>query len=1454
MEWKKSIKRTCKWLSIGLVALLLFLTSIFALAQTGMGKARIEKLISATLTKEGKRRVEIGQIGGLIPFTFRLGRVALSDNAGQWLAIEGFKIRWSPVSLLWGHLSIKELSASLVQLDRLPQDKEMKDGAPRPLPPWPPKIPSCSIERMVIERLALGKALLGEAAVFSADAKLMARSPKGERTTSLRLGQPDGTKTLAMVTIILKGKGPVLAVDAEVKEAVGTLAAAALGIKGPLAFSLHGEGPLWAWTGDMRAALAHFGDFHAKLALESREEVRLTAQGTHKVPAGVVPTALEAWLGTELRFDLAARHHNSNSFSLDHLTIQTKGFSGELTGSVDKERKMLGGHFTLTCGDLKPLGSLVNLKARGSLTVEGDLSGPILQPRATANFNFREVEIGRLQVGLVEGNLRLGFLDHLKSPLTALRLEGNGKLEGLVLQNAEPLPETRLTWQLTAEGPLQKAIQLHQLKLAGDNVSVELSGRLHPDGLRGIIDAVLEVQDLGQFAGMLGYDVYGSTRLKARLERNTRNGYLSAHVWGNMNISDGIPPFLAPLAGTEVSYTTNLALIDGKKLTVSELRLDTLVGKVTTAGSLDLEGKDLDASFSLIVPRLELFSPLFTHAVGGSLRVDGVMKGPLTRLKLDANAVGRDLLGKNIRFKKVSATLHADELSPRSRGRISMELLHEEIKVVGMTHFALDRPDLVLSKLSVKAPGSEIAGNVTLDLERHLADGALEGRSEDLLPLSSLFGDRIKGSAGIKTRFKATDAGQQVVFELEGRNVAGRFGRAGNFQLKGDLKNAFKAARGTADLEVKDLHLDPVTFTSLALSAKGNEREATFIGGATGYCKEPFEIETSGLFTALSGAQRLKLNRLQAQFGRLPLALARPVTIERSPNTIAIEDFFFNVGEGYVEGSGAIGDSRQTFNVKFKDLPVGALQLSEVPVLTGRATGSVNFLVEKGLAQGDITLRINELGLGDPKFQGLPHATVEARAGLRQGKLHSEFILQGLTATPFEASLVMPLNLSFSPLAWSLPPGSPMRGNLSGELDLARILTLVALDDQSLEGRMELNLTLEGTVEEPKITGQARMEKGSYENAWTGTVLKDIELAISATAPRLQIVRARASDGGSGVISAQGWFDIMPSRSFPFSIEIILEQATLLRHDDASATVDGELTLTGSLVESMLAGQLQVNSAELRIPKGLPPEMTEVEVTEIRGTGQETETRQAPKHPPTHMMKLDVLVMSPGHVFARGRGLDSEWKGELKASGGADEPAIKGRLSLVRGRVNFLGKRFTLKRGSIVFDGVVPPSPQLDVLAEASAKDMTAWLQLSGTVAAPKVDLSSEPSLPSDEILSRLLFGRSITNITPVQAIRLAQAVNVMAGGGGFDFLERTRRLLGIDQLEVKQAGEDPREATLSAGKYVTEKVYVEVERGIGAQSGKATVELELTPNISVETEVGANSEGGVGLNWKWHY
>jgi autotransporter translocation and assembly factor TamB len=126
--------------------------------------------------------------------------------------------------------------------------------------------------------------------------------------------------------------------------------------------------------------------------------------------------------------------------------------------------------------------------------------------------------------------------------------------------------------------------------------------------------------------------------------------------------------------------------------------------------------------------------------------------------------------------------------------------------------------------------------------------------------------------------------------------------------------------------------------------------------------------------------------------------------------------------------------------------------------------------------------------------------------------------------------------------------------------------------------------------------------------------------------------------------------------------------------------------------------------------------------------------------------------------------------------------------------------------------------------------------------------------MPSDEILARLLFGRSVSEVGPLQAAQLAHAVSVLAGGGGPDFLGHSRQLLGADQLEVRFEEGNIDEATISAGKYLTDRIYLEVEKGMHFESGKTSVEVEVTPRITIESEVGEDSEGGIGIQWKRDY
>jgi translocation and assembly module TamB len=202
------------------------------------------------------------------------------------------------------------------------------------------------------------------------------------------------------------------------------------------------------------------------------------------------------------------------------------------------------------------------------------------------------------------------------------------------------------------------------------------------------------------------------------------------------------------------------------------------------------------------------------------------------------------------------------------------------------------------------------------------------------------------------------------------------------------------------------------------------------------------------------------------------------------------------------------------------------------------------------------------------------------------------------------------------------------------------------------------------------------------------------------------------------------------------------------------------------------------------------------------------------------------------------------------------KPLITGNLSAIRGRYNFFGKPFSLSRGVFYFDGDSLSSSRFDVSGEHRHSNMTTRIRVSGSPAAPGFQIESDPPTASDEILARLFFGKEVANLTPFQALRLAQAVNTLRGGGSsmLDFFERTHKFLGVDQLDIIQSGDNNRQTVVSAGKYIRENVYVTMEKGLAAESGKVSVEVELTPNITLESEAGADSQGKIGINRKYDY
>lgn len=195
-----------------------------------------------------------------------------------------------------------------------------------------------------------------------------------------------------------------------------------------------------------------------------------------------------------------------------------------------------------------------------------------------------------------------------------------------------------------------------------------------------------------------------------------------------------------------------------------------------------------------------------------------------------------------------------------------------------------------------------------------------------------------------------------------------------------------------------------------------------------------------------------------------------------------------------------------------------------------------------------------------------------------------------------------------------------------------------------------------------------------------------------------------------------------------------------------------------------------------------------------------------------------------------------------------------------RGTFSVAGTTLTFTRGRVGFDGAGLSGridPSLDFVAESTAGNVTARLGVGGYASAPKITLSSTPELPPDEVLAYLLFRRSAKELGPFQIASIAAAVAELAGvgGGGANPLDRVRRGLGLDRLSLGGGGPGSSAPTVEAGRYIGNGVYLGAKQGTTGGQTRATVQIDITKGLKLETELGTGTGGNsVGLLYQFEY
>jgi translocation and assembly module TamB len=315
------------------------------------------------------------------------------------------------------------------------------------------------------------------------------------------------------------------------------------------------------------------------------------------------------------------------------------------------------------------------------------------------------------------------------------------------------------------------------------------------------------------------------------------------------------------------------------------------------------------------------------------------------------------------------------------------------------------------------------------------------------------------------------------------------------------------------------------------------------------------------------------------------------------------------------------------------------------------------------------------------------------------------------------------------------------------------------------------------------------------------------------------------------------------------------DRAQLAKADAMGAEASGQLDITIGSDGALVKGDIAIPEARYQIIRQGDAELAQL--TGVRRKNAPAPGKAtAPPPPGAAAIKLDVRVRADNSIFVSGMGLEAEWQTDMRITGTAAKPRIVGRLEVVRGTYSFAGRRFELaQNGAITFDGSDFTNPALALSAETTVENVTATINIGGRAQRPEISFTSTPALPQDEVLSRLLFGASVTDISPLQAVQLAAALNSLRGsGGGLNPLGKLRAVTGIDRLRVLGADKaSGRGTAVSAGQHIGKNIYVEIITD--AKGFTATqLEISLTKTLSVLSSTGTFGGSNVAVRYSRDY
>lgn len=1386
-------------IAIGLAVLLGTILALLAIAyvwlDSSSGKRFVAKQIEGMEFENGMS-IGIGAIEGSLYGEMRIRDLTLRDPKGVFASSPLVELDWRPFAFIGSHVDIRSLIVPQMRLRRLPTFNETPPTNEPLLPDLDIDIANLQLRRIDIDAPVTGQrhraSLNGKVHIADRTAVVSARA-----ATTAGAGFAGGES--AVIDLRAVPETNTLDLTFRLDAPAEGLIAGLTGIAQPMQLDLSGKGDWQAWNGALKGTL---GDQSlGNIALTARNGT-FAARGTMR-PALLLKsqpgtllapeTAIDiTTTANERRFDLAARIGNEN-FALD-----AKG----LVDLGESRMRDLAIGFRL----LQPGAIAENLNGAGivaNLTLDGAFAAPRIAYEVNA--------------------ARLGFND---MAILGLRASGAARLD----RDAWIIPvsarASRIAGLNAAAGGL-----LENVRLDGD--LAYSNARLMSDNMRirsSRIDAtavLLADLNTGLYTGALNGRVNGyrvesvgvfNVATDIDLETTGNGGFRLAgtvRARSSQIFNDGLREFLGgnSLINANVSYGSD-GIGRVTRLTVAAPAFRLSQG----SGSYGADGQiRFNASGSS-----NQYGPL-------AVAVTGTVTRPVATVRAARPGLG-------VGMSNVVATLRGNGESYVVEGS-------------GDTDYGPFTADVDI--FTNRGP-LEIAVNPGT----RFADIGITGRVRQT-SAGPFAGELAADGAGVSgnVSLSATGAYQRAVLALTARDarLPGPAGLViGRAIVSADMVLA-ETPQVVADIQIAGARMNQLQIVAARAKVdyRGGRGSARVMAeGRNGF---PFRIAANAALQpdlwriALDG----RANGIDFKTRNPARILPQNAQYRLMPTTI-------DLSRGTIQLAGSYG-AGMNVEARLSDVDLALIN----PImpglgLGGTASGSLDFAQASATSfpSADARLRIEDFTRTSLASVSQPvDMSVVGRLQPDGGSANAIIRRRG--------AIIGRMQVGLNPL----PPGAgswttrllaaPLSGGLRYNGPADTLFSLAALPDQSLTGPIGVAADFTGRVQQPQLRGIVRANSLTYENEQYGTRLTNMRLRGSFTGDRLQVEELTAR-AGEGTIRGEGFVSLSSAQGFPVQLALDLDKARLAQGSDLAATATGQLRIINSAAQgAVISGTISLPETRYRIVRqgsARVAKLTGVRRKPALGRARITGDPEPMSGVPSNW-KLDVKVVADNQIYVSGMGLDSEWAADIRITGTTGNPRITGGIDLVRGTLGFAGRSFDLEEGRLRFNGGSATNPELNLRASGEAGDVTVNIVVSGTGENPDIAFSSTPSLPQDEVMARILFGNSIGELTPIQAVQLAASLNSLRGGsGGLNPLGVLQSASGIDRLRILGADEETgRGTSLAVGQYISNDVYVEIitdTRGFTATQ----IEISLSKALSVLSQVGSFGGSNVNVQYRKDY